>query len=206
MCTFFSRNVQQIIGMFPITNNNNINNLWVLYSTKTVMMWYSEHFSLLYCPWSSAPWGVYSSVLLYSVLQWLSNTTSISNNNNTEDLLRAHIHPAGSSMRESRNTGASPFDHDKCPGFFYVHCTTHGTYSFTSHPKDEAIMVKCLAQGHKRCDRPGRDSNPHSDNTRTRVQCTRPLGHDTLSPSQVPNFTNGWREASRVKFLALGHN
>ena len=36
-----------------------------------------------------------------------------------------------------------------------------------SHPKDEAIMVKCLAQGHKRRDRPGRDSNPHSDNTRT---------------------------------------
>ena len=32
----------------------------------------------------------------------------------------------------------------------YVHYTTHGTYSFTSHPKDEAIMVKCLAQGHKR--------------------------------------------------------
>ena len=31
--------------------------------------------------------------------------------------------------------------HDKCPGLFYVHYTTHGTYSFTSHPKDEAIMV-----------------------------------------------------------------
>ena len=40
-------------------------------------------------------------------------------------------------------------------------------------------MVKCLAQGHKRRDRPGRDSNPHSDNTSTWVQCTRPLGHDT---------------------------
>ena len=57
--------------------------------------------------------------------------------------------------------------HDKCPGSFYVHYTTHGTYSFTSHLKDEAIMVKCLAQGHKRRDRPGRDSNPHSDNIRT---------------------------------------
>ena len=31
--------------------------------------------------------------------------------------------------------------HDKCPGFFYVHYTTHWTYSFTSHPKDEAITV-----------------------------------------------------------------
>ena len=69
--------------------------------------------------------------------------------------------------------------HDKCPGFFYAHYTAHGTYSFTSHPKDEAIVVKCLAQGHKRRDWPGRDSNPHSDNTRTWVQCTRPLGHDT---------------------------
>ena len=35
-----------------------------------------------------------------------------------------------------------------------VHYTTHRTYSFTSHPKDEAIMVKCLAQGHMRRDRP----------------------------------------------------
>ena len=43
--------------------------------------------------------------------------------------------------------------HDKCPEFFYVHYTTHGTYSFTSHPKDEAIMAKWLAQGHKRRDR-----------------------------------------------------
>ena len=34
--------------------------------------------------------------------------------------------------------------HEKCPGFFYVHYTTHGTYSFTSHPKDEAIMVNIL--------------------------------------------------------------
>ena len=52
----------------------------------------------------------------------------------------------------------------------------------TSHPKDETIMVKCLAQGHKRRDQPGRDSNPHSDNTRTWMQPwmqrTRPLGHD----------------------------
>ena len=73
-----------------------------------------------------------------------------------------------------------------CPGFFYAHYTTHGTYSFTSHPKDEAIMVKCLAQGRKRRDRPGRDSNSHSGNTRTWVQCTRPLGHNT---QLCPNFT-----------------
>ena len=79
--------------------------------------------------------------------------------------------------------------HDMCPGFFYMHYTTHRTYSFTSHPKDEAIMVKCLAQGHKRRDRPGQDSNPHSGNTRTWVQCTRPLwywndGHALPHPRQ----------------------
>ena len=46
---------------------------------------------------------------------------------------------------ESRNTGASPFlFHNKCPGFFYVHYTTHGTYSFTSHPKDEKCIQICL--------------------------------------------------------------
>ena len=28
-----------------------------------------------------------------------------------------------------------------------------------SHPKDEAIMVKCLAQGHRRRDRPELESN-----------------------------------------------
>ena len=81
--------------------------------------------------------------------------------------------------RIQKHRGKPLLSHDKCPGFFYVHYTTHGTYTFTSHPKDEAIMVKCLAQGHKRRDRPGRDSNPHSDNIRTWVQCTRPLGHDT---------------------------
>ena len=81
--------------------------------------------------------------------------------------------------RIQKHRGKPLLFHDKCPGFFYVHYTTHGTYSFTSHPKDEAIMVKCVAQGHKRRDRPGRDSNPHSGNTRTWVQCTRPLGHNT---------------------------
>ena len=90
------------------------------------------------------------------------------------------IHLAGCSRRESRNTGASPFSFTISvlgSSMFIAQYT--GPYSFTSHPKDEAIMVKCLAQGHKRRDRAGRDSNPHSINTRTRVQCTRLLGHDT---------------------------
>ena len=34
--------------------------------------------------------------------------------------------------------------HDKCSGLVYVHYTTHGTYSLTSHPKNKAIMVKCI--------------------------------------------------------------
>ena len=43
--------------------------------------------------------------------------------------------------RIQKHRGKPLLFHDKCPGFFYVHYTTHGTYSFTSHPKDEAIMV-----------------------------------------------------------------
>ena len=34
--------------------------------------------------------------------------------------------------------------HDKCPGLFDVHYTTHG---FMSHPKEAAIIVKSLAKG-----------------------------------------------------------
>ncbi len=58
-----------------------------------------------------------------------------------------------------RMPGQTPFLYDKYTGIFDVHYTTHGTYGFTSHPKNEAIMVKCLSEGHKCHDR---DSNPHS--------------------------------------------
>ena len=51
--------------------------------------------------------------------------------------------------RIQKHRGKLLLFHDKCPGFFYVHYTTHGTYCFTSYPKDKAIMVKCLARGHK---------------------------------------------------------
>ena len=57
------------------------------------------------------------------------------------------------SCHSKKHRGKPLLFYDKCPGFFYVYYTTHGTYSFTSHPKDEAIMVKCLAQGHKCHDR-----------------------------------------------------
>ena len=92
--------------------------------------------------------------------------------NTIQKICSAHISTLlGAQGANPETPGQAPLlFHDKCPGFFYVHYTTHGTYTFTSHPKDEAIMVKCLAQGHKRRDRPGRDSNPHSDNARTWVQ------------------------------------
>ncbi len=44
-------------------------------------------------------------------------------------------------------------------GFFYVHYTIHRIYCFMSHLKDEAVMVKCLAQRQKCQDQ---ESNPHS--------------------------------------------
>ena len=90
-----------------------------------------------------------------------------------QKIYSAHISTCWVLKARIQKHGGKPLlFYDKCPGFFYVHYTTHRTYSFTFHPKDKAIMVKCLAQGHKRRDQPGRDSNPHSDNTRTWVQCT----------------------------------
>ena len=49
--------------------------------------------------------------------------------------------------RIQKHRGKPLLFHDTCPGFFYVHYTTHGTYSFTSHPKDEAIMETSAATG-----------------------------------------------------------
>ena len=69
-------------------------------------------------------------------------------------MMRCNLQPT-----KPETPGQTPSLNDKCTGFFYVHYTTHGTYSFTSHPKDEAIMVKCLAQGHT-CHY--LESNPHS--------------------------------------------
>ena len=54
-------------------------------------------------------------------------------------------------------------------------------------------MVKCLAQGHKRRNRQGRDSNSHSDNTRTSIQCMRPLGHGTPHAGEQTNEVICWQ-------------
>ena len=78
------------------------------------------------------------------------------NNNDLQKICNAHI----STLLGAQ--GANPETPISVMGFFYVHYTTHRTYS-----KDEAIMVKCLAQGHKHRDRPGQDSNPHYNNIRT---------------------------------------
>ena len=75
---------------------------------------------------------------------------------NNDKICSAHISTLlmGAQGANPETPGQAPSQvHDKCPGFFYVHYTTHGTYIFTSHPKDEVIMVKCLVQGHKRPDR-----------------------------------------------------
>ena len=61
--------------------------------------------------------------------------------------------------RIQKHRGKPLLFHDKCPGFFYMHYTTHGTYSFASHPKDEAITVNCLAQGHKLVNEMGLEGN-----------------------------------------------
>ena len=93
-----------------------------------------------------------------------------------QKICNTHIYPPCWVLkaRIQKHWGKPLLFHDKCPGFFYVHYTTHGTYSST-------IMVNGLAQGHKHRDRPGQDSNPHYNNIGTWVQSTRPLGHDTPS-------------------------
>ena len=81
--------------------------------------------------------------------------------------------------RIQKHRGKPLLFHDKCPGFFYVHYTTHGTYSFTSHPKDEAIMVKCLAQEHKRRDRPGFEPTFWQHQNLSPIHSTAPPQHST---------------------------
>ena len=86
--------------------------------------------------------------------------------------------------------GQTPSLNDKCTGFFYVHYTTHGTYSFTSHPKDEAIMVKRLAQGQK-CRY--RESNPHSGfiSTPELERCT--LDRSATNIPLLPLMMSRWK-------------
>ena len=66
------------------------------------------------------------------------------NNNNNNKICSAHISTLlGAQGANPETPGQKPLlFHDKCPGFFYVHYIPHGTYSFTSRPKNEAIMVK----------------------------------------------------------------
>ena len=66
---------------------------------------------------------------------------------------------------QSRNIGASPFSFTISVLGSFTCITQHtGPTALRPDPKDEAIMVKCLAQGHKRRDRPGRDSNSQHQN------------------------------------------
>ena len=113
----------------------------------------------------------YHSFIIIALLLYTSG-------NETKDVSKAHLSTVaqkpeetckqGRLLCEPETQGKPLLFHDKCSGFFYVHHfnnLVHGTYGLTSHPKDEAIMVKCPAQGHKRHDRLGRDSNSHSDNS-----------------------------------------
>ena len=45
--------------------------------------------------------------------------------------------------------GRTPSIYPKCTGVFEMHYKTHGTNDIMSLLKDEAIAVKCLAEGHK---------------------------------------------------------
>ncbi len=67
--------------------------------------------------------------------------------------------------------------------FSYVHYTTHGTNSFTSHLRDEAI-IKCLAEGDKCQDQ---DSNQHSAEQKHKHLSPVKLIHN--EETNIPNVT-----------------
>ena len=98
----------------------------------------------------------YFPLVNYTDVSW--HTDLFYTGNNTiiiiiiQKIYSAHISTMLGAQGVNPETPGQVF-HDEFPGLFYVRYTTHRTHSFTSHPKDEAIMVKCLAQGHKRRDR-----------------------------------------------------
>lgn len=65
---------------------------------------------------------------------------------------------------------------DKCTRFLGMHYTAHMTNGLTFHPKNKAMIFKCLAHERK-CH--NLDLNVHSDTTRICVRCTKPPSHDT---------------------------
>ena len=95
-------------------------------------------------------------------------------------------------------------------------CITQHTGLQLDVPSD-GRSNKCLAQGHKCRQRPGWYSNPHSDNTSTWVQCSRPLVHDTSQwtsfcwflPRPVPltyqprNFKDGFISIVTMSLISL---
>ena len=130
-------------------------------------------------------WGTYPRITSYrqsrDVWLWVSQglgthlgNNNNNNNNNTGDLYCAHIHPAGYSRRESRNTGASPFSFTiSVLGSFT--CITQHTGPTALRPirRTKQLWLSVLLKDISTMTKPCRYSNPHSDNTRTWVQCTR---------------------------------
>ena len=78
----------------------------------------------------------------------------------------------GACYVNQKHRGKPLLFHDKCSGLFYA---LHHNYGLTSHTRDKAIMWLSVLL--KDTIVPGQDSNPHSDNARTWVWCTRSLGH-----------------------------
>ena len=76
-------------------------------------------------------------------------------------------------------------------------CITQHTGPTALHPirRTKQLRLSVLLKDTSAGDRPGRDSTPHSDNTRTWVQCTRPLGHDT------PKTIEYWMINQHEEFL-----
>ena len=73
----------------------------------------------------------------------------------------------------------------------------------------KAIIVKCLAQGHKHpgC---GRDLNPHSDYSaiRTQIRCTKPLSHKNNNNNNIKSKLRSLHnnDQKRITIFFKWHN
>ena len=114
------------------------------------------------------------------------------NTDNTEDLYRAHIHPAGCSRRESRNTGASPFSFTISVLGSFTCITQHkGPTALRPIRRTKAIMVKWSCSRYtSAATGQVRDVDTHILTTpELEVQCTfRPLLPATLHEYPVPKL------------------
>ena len=98
------------------------------------------------------------------------------NNNNTGDLYHAPCLVVKAQFQKHRGKPRFSFTISVLGSFT---CITQHTGPTALRPIQRAKQLWLSVLLKDTSAATGQDSNPHSDNTRTLVQCTRTLGHDT---------------------------